>query len=89
MSEEQVNTDDEHDKIVVLRETLLYLHVCAPATWDSALIAAWCTTHRPPGTSYSWWTVLDADSEEIQASGLPNPCVCADDESRLHWALSC
>jgi hypothetical protein len=62
---------------------LCYVSVCTDIA-DREAIEAEVNKQHPTGIE-SQWHIAD----EPFGSGLPNPTPCTDDETRLHYLLSC
>jgi hypothetical protein len=71
-------------RIMPYKIGLCFASVCALDASPEEIEDSLNRSH-PTGIASRWTISHDATF----ASGEPNPCVCNDDPSRLHWLLSC
>lgn len=85
--EAQIQRDREaaRDQLVVYSEGILYCSACASRDLTREQVEALVNRLNPSGTSHGW-----VISEELFASGAPNPSPCNDHpELRLHYLMVC
>ncbi len=64
---------------------LVHLSVCAPKDMSVAEIEAAVNADTPTGLSHGW----KVDDAPTFAEGKPNPCLCENDGTRLHYLMVC
>lgn len=75
----------DNREVQVYSTGLCFCSVCAPADMLIPDMLRQVNLSNPTGLDHGW----EVDDAGEFASGHPNPCVCGNDDTRLHYLLSC